>query len=85
MAGLRDGRAGQLIKKPVDIWASDPALIRDLHELQCTHDADQHYDPAHSAQVWPWELATRVAAGVSAIVRRSYTRGKDADAYASPP
>eukprot|EP00975_Prorocentrum_lima_P050612 10600004-Prorocentrum_lima.AAC.1 len=47
-------------------------LIRDIRTLQCS-GRHQHIPieggRAHPARIWTWEFASRMAAGVDAVVR----------------
>ena len=78
MAGLRDPENKLRVKKPTRFVASDEILVKNLRPLWCrgNHPHSQlegtykGQNKTHMARIWPWELATRIAAGVSAVVRK---------------
>ena len=69
---------GQHINKSTDLWASDYDLIYYLDGLVCgslpdicngTH-VHLHGEDAAAAQVWPWDMARRIAWGVLRLLSR---------------
>ena len=78
MAGLRDPQNKLRVKKPTLFVASYEILVKNLRPLWCRGN-HQHstlegtykgQNKTHIARIWPWELASRIAAGVSAVVRK---------------
>ena len=78
MAGLRDPQNKLRVKKPTRFVASDEILVKNLRPLWC-YGRHQHsqlegtykgQNKTHIARIWPWELASRIASGVSAVVRK---------------
>ena len=86
---LRDRETGLLIKKPSEIWTSSSHFVKSLENLRCNgrHKHTQlkgtykGTNKTHEARTWTWEFASRIAAGVSAIIR-DYYKQKDTQAYA---
>ena len=76
-AGLICPETKRRIQKASEIWASHEALIRDLRPLRCNgkHQrgtlagAYKGQPRTHLARHWTWEFASRVAAGVAAVIR----------------
>ena len=76
-AGLRDPETGDLIQKATELWLSSHHFSRALGDLKCSKEHKHgvlqgSYEGTRKtdhARVWTWEFATRVAAGVTAIIR----------------
>ena len=88
-AELRDPETGEPIQKATEVWFSSNHFARTLGDLRCPRDhkhgvlqgryrGDNQTD---LARVWTWKFATRVAAGVAAIIR-DYHRTHHVRAYA---
>ena len=73
--------AGELIKKPEEFWASCEDLVAPLRGLRCNGKhrhgqlagSYQGVNKTRLAQVWPWELATRIASAIAHVVRQHLT------------
>ena len=85
-AGLRDYETYRPIKKPTEFWASDYCLISKLATMQCRctkrhatlEGTFRGVARTHMARVWPWQLASAVASGVSALIQRQYRQSRRA-------
>ena len=71
MLGLRGPRSGLPIKKPIEIWASNPTLVKYLHKYLCdgrhvhsqldAREAGAPADKAEDAQRRPLPMCRNVA------------------------
>ena len=78
MAGLKDFDTKLPIRKATELWASSPKLLEPLRHFVCdgfhTH---QHIEGvcsdgelrSHKCRIWPWQLATAIAAGSADLIR----------------
>ena len=84
-AGLVDQKTQRPIKKPTEFWASDEVLLHHLKSMKCRcttahsvlEGTEGGIPRTHQARVWPWALASGIAAGVSALIRRQYSKPQD--------
>ena len=78
---LRDPETKLLIKKPSEIWTSSNHFVKSLSNLRCNgrHKHAQlcgtykGVNKTHLARTWTWDFASRIAAGVAAVVREYYS------------
>ena len=82
MDGLRDLETKLRVKKPIVLVASDEVLVKNLRGLVCNKRHEHAHlegtykgqNKTHLARIWPWELATRIVAGVSAVAQKVQER-----------
>ena len=79
-AGMVDYDSGRPIRKATEIWTSSSRIVKPLEKFRC--NGQHEHEPiqgvcsdgelrSHKCRIWPWPLATAVAAGIVDEVRHT--------------